>query len=168
MTVRYPVRAAALALLAGIVAGGAAVAQTTAPDTAPAAASDTAPPRTRAQTPQGRQIASRVEKHIAELHKRLRITAAQQAQWDAFAQIMRDNAAHSDQLFKQRADSESMNAVEDLRSYAAIAQAHAEDVQRLVPAFQALYESMSPDQQKAADTAFKEFEQRGRRAGGPS
>ena len=44
-----------------------------------------------------------------------------------------------------------MNAIDDLRSYAAIAQAHAEDMQRLVPAFETLYGTLTPAQQKDAD-----------------
>ena len=120
----------------------------------------------KAQTPRGKQIASSVERHIAELHRRLRITAAQEAQWDAFAQTMRDNALHADRLYKARADADNMSAVEDLRSYAGIAQAHADDVQRLVPAFEALYGTLTSDQQRAADQAFKEFERRGQHPAG--
>jgi periplasmic protein CpxP/Spy len=120
----------------------------------------------QAQTPRGKQIATSVERHIAELHKRLKIGAAQQPQWDAFAQVMRENAMHSDKLYKARADAENMNALEDLRSYASIAQAHADDVQRLVPAFEALYSTLTPEQQRAADQAFKEFEQRGKHPAG--
>jgi periplasmic protein CpxP/Spy len=148
MSVRLTVRPILLAML---LAAAPALAQTDTQATPPA----------KPQTPRGKQIASQVEQHIAELHKRLHITAAEQPQWDGFAQTMRGNAAHTDQLFKTRMDTPSMSALDDLRSYASIAQAHADDVQRLVPPFQALYEAMSPDQRKSADAAFKEFEQRG-------
>ena len=33
-----------------------------------------------------------MEARIAQLHKELSITPAQQGQWDQFAQVMRDNA----------------------------------------------------------------------------
>lgn len=103
----------------------------------------------------------RVEQHIAELHRRLHITAAEEPQWNAFAQIMRDNALHMDQAFQARAaQGPNMSAVDDLKSYAAVAQAHAEDMQRLVPAFESLYSALSPQQQKTADEVFRDFEQR--------
>ncbi len=103
----------------------------------------------------------RVEQHIAELHRRLHITPAEEPQWNAFAQIMRDNAVHMDQAFQARAtQGPNMSAVDDLKSYAAVAQAHAEDMQRLVPAFESLYAALSPQQQKTADEVFRDFEQR--------
>lgn len=126
------------------------------------AAGETEAAKPHPQTPQGRQIASRVEKHIADLHQRLRITPAQEEQWRLFAQIMRENAAHSDQI-KARAEAANHNAVDDLRGYAEIARTHAEDIARLVPAFSALYAAMSAEQRKAADNAFHEFERRGGR-----
>lgn len=147
--------AAALPLL--LAAAAPAVAQS-APE--PASAVE------QAETPRGKQIANSVERHIAELRRRLKVTPAQQPQWDAFAAVMRENAIHADRLYKSRAAAENMTALEDLRSYAGIAQAHADDVQRLVPAFQALYETLTPDQQHAADAAFKEFEKRGRNPAG--
>jgi hypothetical protein len=120
----------------------------------------------RAETPRGKQIANSVERHIAELQRRLKITPAQQPQWDAFAAVMRDNAIHSDRLYKARAEAANVTALEDLRTYASIAQAHADDVQRLVPAFEALYQTLTPEQQRTADAAFREFEKRGKHPAG--
>ena len=166
MIARRVLAAALLGLLAGAAGGrGTAVAQTAAAE--PAVAPDVASlPRAGAPTPRAGQIAANVEQHIVELHRRLRITPAQQAPWEAFAQILRDNAAHSAELRRTRAETGSTTALDDLRAYTAMARAHAEDVQRLLAAFQALYEAMSPGQQKIADSAFKEFEQRGPRPGG--
>ena len=145
MTARFLTSAAAAALLA-LTLG-----------TAPAARAQTAAPSPRMQ---------RVERHIAELHRRLDITPAEEAQWNAFAQVMRDNAMHMDQAFQARhAKGPGMNALEDLRSYAAVAQAHADDMQRLIPAFQALYDTMPPQQKTVADQVFRDFEHRGRHRG---
>ncbi len=155
--IRLTQRLAAAALLA--VVGGAvpALAQTTPDTTTPGA---TAP----GGTPPNRMTQERVEKHIAELHRRLHITPQEEPTWTAFAQVMRDNAAHMDQVFRARSESPNMNAMDDLRSYAAVAQAHAEDMQRLLPAFQTLYTSLSPEQQHTADQVFRDFEKRrGRR-----
>lgn len=99
----------------------------------------------------------RVEQHINRLHAQLQITAAQQPQWDQFAQVMRDNAKEMDQLLAQRAAGlASMNAVENMQSYAQIAQQHAQDTQKLATAFQTLYGDFSDSQKKNADTVFRE------------
>ena len=100
--------------------------------------------------------AQRVDQHITELHAQLQITTAQQAQWEQFAQVMRDNANDMNQVMEQRAsDFASMNAVENLQSYAKIAQQHAQDTQKLASAFQALYGEMSDTQKKNADMVFR-------------
>ena len=100
----------------------------------------------------------RVEKHIADLRLRLRITPAQQPQWDAFTGIMRQNAQHQEALHASGAAARS--ATDMLRAYAATLQGHAADMQRLVPAFDALYATMTPDQRAAADRVFQQFEAR--------
>jgi periplasmic protein CpxP/Spy len=65
-----------------------------------------------------------VKVRIKELHKRLKITNAQSAQWDALAQVMRDNAQAMVDLQKQRAENaKSMNAVDVVKSYAEVIQA---------------------------------------------
>jgi hypothetical protein len=47
-----------------------------------------------------------------------------------------------------------MTAVDNLKTYEAIADAHAEGLQKLVPAFETLYASMSEAQKKNADEVF--------------
>jgi len=149
-------------LLAAALANTPALAQTDA--TPPPAAAPTLPMTAPPPPPAlNREEAARVDHYIADLHRRLRITAAEQPQWDVFAQTVRDNATHMDQLSKARHDAAAMNAVEDLKSYAELAEAHAQDMQRLVPTFEALYAAMPPEQQKLADTEFKAFEARGMR-----
>ncbi len=149
---RTPRRLAAVLAALLIAGGGPALAQTTADQPV------TPAPMTK---PMGdAHMGARLERHIAELHRRLHITAGEEANWNAFAQVMRNNAAHMDQVFRARSEATNMNAVDDLRSYAAIAQAHAEDVQHLIPAFQTLYSSLTPDQQHTADSVFRDFEHR--------
>ncbi len=106
-----------------------------------------------------------VDRHIASLQRQLKITPAQQPQWDAFTAVMRQNAAHMETLQRERADKiASLSAPEDMRSYAELARSQAEDLQRLIPAFDELYASMSPEQKAAADHAFHESQGRGARA----
>jgi len=172
MIVRLPTHAAAAALLAFALGTAPALAQTTTdqqPTTqTPAQAQPPAATPAPAPAPAGKTTRrmTRLEDHIAEMHRQLHITADEQPQWDAFAQVMRDNAERMDQAFKARAtQGVNMNAIDDLRSYAAIAQAHADDMQRLVPAFEKLYGTLTPAQQKEADVMFRSFERRGKRRG---
>ena len=84
---------------------------------------------------------------------------------NSFAQVMRENAQAVDAVLKERAENlHAMNAVEDLRSYEKLADAHADGLRKLVPAFEALYNSMSDDQKKTADAVFAKHEKRPRQA----
>jgi periplasmic protein CpxP/Spy len=112
--------------------------------------------RTAASRPKGETMQQMAEQRIADLHKRLHITSAQQSQWDQFSQAMLDNAKDLDQAYQQRAASfDKMNAVENMQSYAQIEQTRSQDMQKLVPAFQTLYSSLSDDQKQQADQLFR-------------
>lgn len=100
---------------------------------------------------------ARVQQQLRDLYARLRITPAQQPQWNAFAGTLEGNAQHMMQLWSSRRATAS--ALDDMRNYAGIAQAHAEDMQRLVAAFTPLYASLSPQQKLAADQAFQQAAQ---------
>jgi periplasmic protein CpxP/Spy len=97
----------------------------------------------------------RVDNHIKELHAGLKITAAEEPQWDVVAQTMRDNAKELDEAMdKRESASGNATAIDDLNSYADVAQAHADGVRKLAKAFSGLYSSMSIDQRKEADEEF--------------
>jgi len=49
-----------------------------------------------------------------------------------------------------------MTATENMQSYADVSMAHAQDVEKLVPAFQALYGTMSDSQKRMADQVFRD------------
>lgn len=161
-------RLAPAALLFSLVAAP-ALAQNDAPAApaqAPAAAGTESQAHPPAQTPRGRRLQSHVEQRISDLHTRLKITPAEEPNWNAFAETMRQNADHMDQLMQQRAASQGKrNALDDMRSYAEMAQAHAEDMQRLVPAFEKLYDSLSPEQKQIADQTFTRYERQEARGG---
>jgi periplasmic protein CpxP/Spy len=98
----------------------------------------------------------RVEQHITQLHTQLHITPAQQGAWDQFAQVMRENAKNMGETLEQRGTTyASMNAVENMQSYAQVTEVHAQDTQKLAAAFQTLYGSMSDEQKKNADAVFR-------------
>jgi hypothetical protein len=47
-----------------------------------------------------------------------------------------------------------MTAVDDVKSYAEIAAAHANGLQKFIPVFETLYQNMSDEQKKNADLLF--------------
>lgn len=103
----------------------------------------------------------RVEARIKALHANLKITSAQETQWANVAQVMRDNAKAIEAISDQRTKNiKTMSAVDDLRSYEALAEAHADGLKKLVAAFQPLYDTMSADQKKNADAVFQSAQQR--------
>ncbi|MDQ7977646.1 Spy/CpxP family protein refolding chaperone [Paraburkholderia sp. SARCC-3016] len=104
-----------------------------------------------------------VEDRIAYLHQQLKITPQQETQWNAFADVMRNNGDTMAKLFEARRADKNISALDDMKQYAEITQAHADGTKKLVDAFQPLYDSMSADQKKLADTTFRESPPQGRR-----
>jgi hypothetical protein len=97
-----------------------------------------------------------VEAHIRDLHKKLHITAAQKPQWDDLAQVMRNNALAMMDLQKERnADAQSMTAVDFVKSYELVIEAHDAGMKKFIPPFEALYDTMSDAQKKSADSLFR-------------
>ena len=139
-----PCRMALLAASLLIVGSLAAVAQQ--PTTAPQAATP-APP-----SPQ-----SAADQRVLALQAQLNISDAQRPQWNAFAQAMRDNATSTDTLFRQRASTAaSMSALDNMRSYAQVARAYADNTAKLADAFEALYVVLSDQQKQTIDTLFRQ------------
>jgi len=104
----------------------------------------------------GKNAEERVERRIKELHSQLQITPAEEPQWNEFAQMMRENAREMDRAFMQRAQQfPTMNAVQNMQSYEQIAEEHAQRVQKLLPAFQKLYDAMPDQQKRLADDVFR-------------
>ena len=106
-------------------------------------------------TPESPALGS-VEARIKDLHQKLKITDAQKTQWDALAQVMRTNAQKMADLEKQRAaDAKSMTAVDVVKSYSEVIDAHEDGMKKFIPAFEDLYNSMSDSQKKIADALFR-------------
>lgn len=163
-----PLAAAALslALVGGSALSGAAMAQTAQP--APAEKPAKAPAAATKVAPGGGGVAARtystperVEARITDLHQKLAITAEQEPQWKKLAETMRDNAKNvEEKAYERQKALETMTVMDDLRSYEALAKAHADSMSRLVANFEPLYASMSPDQKKKADSEFQGYRKR--------
>jgi protein CpxP len=120
------------------------------------AAATTSSPDTMAPPAAEEPGTAAVETRISELHKRLKITEKEQPQWDAVAAVMRDNAAAMVALQKERAhDAKSENAVDVVKSYSGVIQAHEDGMKKFVPAFENLYDSLSDSQKQIADSMFR-------------
>lgn len=108
------------------------------------------------------RLAEASEVRIKELRGRLQVTAAQESLWNNVAQIMRDNAATFRANVPDRSTGpDTSTAVDDLKAFQIIADEHANGLRKLIPAFEALYASMTPAQKKHADQVFRKHERRG-------
>jgi hypothetical protein len=145
---------AALAAMLALPAAGLAQAQAQSDAATPPA---TAPSAAASRTALGNGAEEqRVEEHIKKLRAELQITAAEEPQWQQFVNVMRENAKDMDQMFSKRAAQYStMNALQNMQSYAEISEAHARHVQKLVPAFETLYDAMPAPQKQLTDEVFR-------------
>jgi hypothetical protein len=107
-------------------------------------------------TAKSSELLQGVEQHIQALHRQLHITAAQEPQWKQFADVMRANAqSMSDSLDQRAKQIPTMNAVQDMSSYAQLATQRSQDLVKLSSAFETLYGSFSDQQKKDADQLFR-------------
>lgn len=98
----------------------------------------------------------RVGMRVKEMHDKLSITAAQEEQWSKVKQVMLDDAKNMDSLTRARAEHEKgMNALDNLKSYGEISEAHTNGIKKLIPVFADLYAGLSDAQKKQADTLFR-------------
>ena len=158
MSLILPNRLTSEAVAALLMLPAAALAQSSqAPVAAPSEKPPAAPSSPLAGHPvAGKTAQERVERRIKELYSQLRVTPAERPQMDQFAQVMRDNARDMDEALLQRVDHfQSMNAVQNMQSYEQLAEQHAQHVQKLIPAFQNLYNVMSDQQKQLADQVFR-------------
>jgi protein CpxP len=154
---------AAAAALGASVAGSPPVLAQSSPDrSATPAAANSGP---SAQAPSARSPGddlrgdAQVEARIAQLHKELKITKDQESDWNTLARDMRENAQRMSSLLQERATatkSKPMNAVDNLKSYERITDAHADGLKKITPDFEKLYNEMSPAQKKTADNVFNQ------------
>lgn len=149
----------ALAVVA-MTAGGVGVAAFT-PTAARAETSQTAPAPAMHPGPHGHHWGHRhfmrdpmrfTEGRIAYLKAVLKITPAQQPQFDKLADAMRANTKERMATFKDMREHRGhrMDVLARLDARVKFAQMHAQQEQRLVAAFKPLYETFSPEQKKVA------------------
>lgn len=98
---------------------------------------------------------ARAEARIAYVKAELKITPAQEAAFDRYAQTIRDNAASTQKSFQDmrghRGQNQNMSAIDRVTQRAQMAQMHDQQEQQYLAAFRPLYAGLSPDQKKVAD-----------------
>jgi len=102
---------------------------------------------------------------IRELHDKLRINADQEALWESVAQIMLSNGEKFHSSIEERATKlkdKSLSAIDDLKSFQALADQNADGIRVLIPEFEKLYASMTPEQKENADRVFVEHQRHAR------
>ena len=100
------------------------------------------------------------EAQIKKLQGALNITEAQKELWNNLTQVMRENAkdmdAFTDARTKERAEStKTMNAVERMKFHSKITKTQLDQLEKLIPPFEALYASMSDQQKNITDIVFQ-------------
>lgn len=133
----------ALALALGIDVGAAATGGSADLQLAQAASPPSSPP-----------LSGAPDQQFVQFKARLGIIPAQQPQFDAFAQVMRQNAAARDAFVRRNPPGRRRDALDPLRVQAEAAEIDARGLQRLLSAFQSLYAALSPQQKQAADQLF--------------
>jgi protein CpxP len=93
-----------------------------------------------------------VDGRIAFLKTELKITPAQEAQWQQVATAMRENAKALDQaITTARQNRRPVDAVQRIELREQFAKVRADNDARLLTAFRPLYASLSPEQQQIAN-----------------
>ena len=141
--------------IAGVASSLAVLALLSAPVAAQSMPAQPSPAATAVQLPQ--DFADEVEIRIAELHNALRITPDQEALFRAYADTRRANAQAIHAMFLARAQASDLTAPAILRWFAQTAAARADAINKLIGPFDALYQTLSPDQKAAADGYFEQF-----------
>ncbi len=100
-----------------------------------------------------RSFSSHIAGRIAYLKAELKITPAQQPQFDKVAQAMRDSATEREKAFADMRGQrgQTQTAVDRLEARSKMTQLRAREDQRYLAAFKPLYDSLSADQKQAAD-----------------
>ena len=161
MRLRRPCLAAALFTSVAVVGLMPALAQPTPPPANSSAAQSEAHHHAMQRMLPGQLVDGR----IAFLKAELKITPAQETQWQQVAGAMHENANSLDQAIKTaRQDRGSMDAVQRLALREQFAKVRAENDARLLAAFKPLYASLSAEQQQVANQLVAPHHERHHRA----
>lgn len=126
---------------------------------AQATAPDASQPRQAQRPDHGKRDArlpsERVEARLAEAKAKLKITSAQEAQWNAFADVTRKHAKAADETIKTMRDGQrsqqKLTAVERLERRQKFAATQSQRLTEVLAAAKPLYAALSAEQKAIAD-----------------
>jgi TolA-binding protein len=96
------------------------------------------------------------EAQIKQLQGTLNITEDQKELWNNLTQVMRENAKDMETLTKERAENaKPMNALEHMKLHSQITETQLAHIKKLIPPFEAFYNSMSDQQKNITDMVFR-------------
>jgi 23S rRNA U2552 (ribose-2'-O)-methylase RlmE/FtsJ len=96
------------------------------------------------------------EAQIKQLQGTLNITEDQKELWNKLTSVMRENAKEMDALTKDMAENtKTMNALDHMKLHSQITEAHLAQLKKLIPPFEAFYNSMSDQQKNITDIVFR-------------
>ena len=103
----------------------------------------------------GKHSADWIESRITALHDKLHITSVQEKAWNDVAQQMRDNTKEMKGLIDNwNSVAGKLDALDSLKKHAEMVEAHSKALQKLIPAFEALFNQMSEEQKANAGMVF--------------
>jgi hypothetical protein len=93
------------------------------------------------------------ETQIKQLEDGLTLNQDQTGLWNNLAKIMRENAVEMDAITKERSETAgTLNAVERMKFHMQITETHLNQLKKFIPAFEALYNTMSDEQKATTDS----------------
>jgi hypothetical protein len=109
------------------------------------------------KAPQGQAAPAEpnADAQIADLRQRLKITSAQQPQFDALAAVMKQNAQDATANMPPPPTG-APTALQSVTAAQAAAQTEADGLKKLLPPLQALYDTLTQEQKHTADRLFGE------------
>jgi hypothetical protein len=104
-----------------------------------------------------------IDGKIVRIHDKLQITSEQEPTWEKVAVVIKENSLAMKALIdKYTSQSAQLTALESMRMHGEMAEEHAKGQQKLVAAFESLYNAMPAEQKAVADKVFARHEKRGR------
>ena len=96
------------------------------------------------------------EAQIKQLQGVLKLTEDQEELWNNLTQVMRENAKDMDAFTEEKAENtKPMNAVEHMKLHSEITETHLDQLEKLIPPFEAFYDSLSDQQKNITNMVFR-------------
>lgn len=97
-----------------------------------------------------------VEYRIKKLHDAIGVTSEQEDDWNNVASTMRESGEDMHKMMMERRENRAdSDAIESLKSYKSMAEAHVSSMDKFIDAFEPFYDKLSDGQKLKADEFFR-------------